>query len=169
MNLYGFAGGDPINFSDPFGLTPAPLVAAGAFVVRNWRAISAVGAIGIRGARVMNEARNIVASPQMETLRNAAQRGQQAVVQVGQRTISYEPDLPTSGMTWAERGFHLGKEAFSSQGELTKTVLHELHRLSVGSVAGNAATSQAAAAETQAAASFAEKAYNLGRALGIWK
>lgn len=22
MNLYGFAGGDPINFSDPFGLCP---------------------------------------------------------------------------------------------------------------------------------------------------
>ena len=22
MNLYGFAGGDPVNFSDPFGLCP---------------------------------------------------------------------------------------------------------------------------------------------------
>jgi len=25
LNLYGYAGGDPINFSDPFGLTPACL------------------------------------------------------------------------------------------------------------------------------------------------
>jgi hypothetical protein len=25
MNLYGYAGGDPINFSDPFGLCPVPL------------------------------------------------------------------------------------------------------------------------------------------------
>lgn len=25
MNLYGFAGGDPVNFSDPFGLCPNPL------------------------------------------------------------------------------------------------------------------------------------------------
>lgn len=24
MNLYGFAGGDPVNFSDPFGLCPDP-------------------------------------------------------------------------------------------------------------------------------------------------
>lgn len=24
MNLYGFAGGDPVNFSDPFGLWPCP-------------------------------------------------------------------------------------------------------------------------------------------------
>ena len=24
MNLYGFAGGDPVNFSDPFGLCPIP-------------------------------------------------------------------------------------------------------------------------------------------------
>jgi hypothetical protein len=24
LNLYGFAGGDPINFSDPFGLYPCP-------------------------------------------------------------------------------------------------------------------------------------------------
>jgi RHS repeat-associated protein len=25
LNLYGYAGGDPVNFSDPFGLTPVPL------------------------------------------------------------------------------------------------------------------------------------------------
>lgn len=24
LNLYGFAGGDPVNFSDPFGLCPIP-------------------------------------------------------------------------------------------------------------------------------------------------
>src|SRR5688572_9218421 len=29
MNLYGFAGGDPINFSDPMGLCPIVLAAAG--------------------------------------------------------------------------------------------------------------------------------------------
>jgi RHS repeat-associated protein len=27
LNLYGYAGGDPVNFSDPFGLTPACLIA----------------------------------------------------------------------------------------------------------------------------------------------
>ncbi|MEP6492499.1 MAG: RHS repeat-associated core domain-containing protein [bacterium] len=29
MNLYGFAAGDPVNFSDPFGLCPAVLLLAG--------------------------------------------------------------------------------------------------------------------------------------------
>ena len=28
MNLYGFAGGDPVNFSDPFGLCPEPITCA---------------------------------------------------------------------------------------------------------------------------------------------
>jgi RHS repeat-associated protein len=26
LNLYGYAGGDPVNFSDPFGLIPVPLL-----------------------------------------------------------------------------------------------------------------------------------------------
>lgn len=169
VNLYGFAEGDPVNFDDPFGLAVGPLATAAAFIARYWRVGSAAGAIGIKGARIMNEARNIVSSSQMETLRGAAQRGERAAVQIGQRSITYEPDLPGSGFTWARKGFHLGRDAFSSQAELTKTVLHELHRLGNSSVVGRGVTQQAAAAETQAAASFAEKAYNLGRVLGMWK
>lgn len=169
LNLYGFANGDPVNFSDPFGLVPGPLVAIGAFIARNWHVISAASALGVKGVRIINEARKIVSSPQMETLRAAAQSGQHAAVRIGQRTISYEPDLQAPGFSWAERGFHLGKQAFSSQAELIKTVLHELHRLGTSSVIGNTAAQQAATAETQAAASFAEKAYSLGRVLGIWK
>jgi len=117
----------------------------------------------------MNEARKIVSSPQMETLRTAAQRGEEAVVQIGDRAIGYVPSLPGSAMTWADRGFHLGPKAFGSSTELTKTVLQELHRLNYSTAIGNAATGQAAAAETQAAASFVEKAYTLGRALAFWK
>jgi hypothetical protein len=26
LNLYGFANGDPVNFSDPFGLCPIPIL-----------------------------------------------------------------------------------------------------------------------------------------------
>jgi len=33
LNLYGFAGGDPINFSDPFGLCPGGCVLEGSGVV----------------------------------------------------------------------------------------------------------------------------------------
>jgi hypothetical protein len=32
-NLYGFAGGDPVNFSDPFGLWPWPELAGGGGLV----------------------------------------------------------------------------------------------------------------------------------------
>lgn len=41
MNLYGFAGGDPVNFSDPFGLTPAWLT---------WLARRAVASTAVGGA-----------------------------------------------------------------------------------------------------------------------
>jgi len=33
MNLYGFAGGDPVNYSDPFGLCPVCLIAWAAFEI----------------------------------------------------------------------------------------------------------------------------------------
>jgi len=33
MNLYGFAAGDPVNFSDPFGLCPICIVGAAAWAL----------------------------------------------------------------------------------------------------------------------------------------
>lgn len=57
MNLYGFAGGDPVNFSDPFGLcTPWPeCLTQGA---ANWGAQrgGAVGSAVLNGAAVANAA-----------------------------------------------------------------------------------------------------------------
>ena len=54
MNLYGFAGGDPVNFSDPFGLCPDkddPACTTGQQIMGNIRAgvdraIAAVGDFG---------------------------------------------------------------------------------------------------------------------------
>lgn len=57
MNLYGFAGGDPVNFSDPFGLcTPWPeCLTQGA---ANWGAqrSGAVGSAVLNGAAATNAA-----------------------------------------------------------------------------------------------------------------
>src|SRR5207249_773358 len=39
LNLYGFAGGDPVNFSDPFGLCPTDLDAANAFLCNSIEAV----------------------------------------------------------------------------------------------------------------------------------
>lgn len=73
-----------------------------------------------------------------------------------------------SGMTWFGRGFHLAPEAFASEGELTKTILHELFRLNVRAV-GVEATGAAATTETSAAAGFADRTYRIGRFLGLWQ
>ncbi|UUZ82696.1 hypothetical protein LJK88_01060 [Paenibacillus sp. P26] len=67
--------------------------------------------------------------------------------------------LPASGMTmFGENGFLIGREAFSSSAELTKTVLHELYRpTTIASASGVSA--EVAVQETQAAFKFAERAF----------
>lgn len=59
---------------------------------------------------------------------------------------------------FGEDGFLIGREAFASPGELDRTVLHELHRLttsqSSAGITGGLATN-----ETQAAFDFANRAY----------
>ena len=58
MNLYGFAGGDPVNFSDPFGLSadcltlPCPLVISGlsAGGPLGWLAIGVIGVTALDDA-----------------------------------------------------------------------------------------------------------------------
>jgi hypothetical protein len=110
---------------------------------------------------VINEARSILESPDMARIRAAHESGQSITVVIKGRIIQYEPDLPASGMTmFGENGFLIGREAFASKAELSKTVLHELHRLatsqSAGGVSGILATE-----ETAAAATFAERAFEV--------
>jgi hypothetical protein len=56
-----------------------------------------------------------------------------------------------------ENGFLIGREAFTSQAEPGKTVLHELYRLGTSASAGGVSGSLAAS-ETAAAFNFAERA-----------
>lgn len=107
---------------------------------------------------IIHEAKGIYASTQFAQLRAAHAAGESVTVRIGGRLIQYEPGLPASGMTmFGENGFLIGREAFSSEAELGKTILHELYRLgtsaSAGGVSGNLASS-----ETAAAFSFAERA-----------
>jgi hypothetical protein len=63
-------------------------------------------------------------------------------------------------MTNFPDGFLIGREAFSQgEGELAKTVLHELYRLATSTVPEGGATAEVAASETEAAAAFAARAY----------
>lgn len=70
-----------------------------------------------------------------------------------------EPGLPASGMTmFGENGFLIGREAFTSSGELLKTVLHELYRLNT-SASSAGVSAQLSVQETKAAFEFAERAF----------
>ncbi|HYV48360.1 MAG TPA: hypothetical protein VFA20_26050 [Myxococcaceae bacterium] len=109
---------------------------------------------------IILEARRILASPELAQLRLAQQAGRSLLVRISGRLIQYEPGAPCSGMTlFGENGFLLGREAFASESELVKTLLHELHRLSTSVVHANGASMATVRAETQAASAFAEKAF----------
>jgi RHS repeat-associated protein len=114
------------------------------------------------------EVRSMLTSRELTILREAHAAGQRGVVvNIGGRVIQYEPTLPSSGMTLAsfgENGFVLGPQAFKSEAELTKTFLHEVQRLSTSSIIGRTELSVdlATRPETDAAYSFAERAYESG-------
>jgi hypothetical protein len=59
--------------------------------------------------------------------------------------------------TSTSKGFLIGPEAFSRPSELTKTVLHELHRLRT-TASANGVSAGLALEETKAAFGFAERA-----------
>jgi hypothetical protein len=108
---------------------------------------------------VINEAKTIVKAPEFAKIKEAHEAGKSVTININGRIIQYEPNLPSSGMTmFGENGFLIGREAFTAEGELQKTVLHELHRLATSNSAGGV-SAELAAQETKAAADFAEKAF----------
>jgi RHS repeat-associated protein len=73
LNLYGYAGGDPVNFSDPFGLCPWCGVLQ--------RAGAAVSAVGRYGQQLANAVRGWASSP-------AAQQGAGLVDDLAERVAA---------------------------------------------------------------------------------
>jgi RHS repeat-associated protein len=105
---------------------------------------------------VISQAKTILKSQNL--IKQAFASGVGTELKLAGKTILVEPEFPASGMTlFGEDGFVIGKEAFASQEEFTKTILHELYRLE--NSARGATGAAKAAQETQAAAAFAEKAY----------
>jgi hypothetical protein len=108
---------------------------------------------------IVQEVRAILKAPEMQELRQAYAAGKDVTVRIGGRVIQYEPGLKASGMTmFGENGFLLGREAFQSEAELVKTLLHETHRLTT-SAAAEGVSGALVKAETDAAYEFAERAY----------
>ncbi|GLW72105.1 type IV secretion protein Rhs [Kitasatospora phosalacinea] len=110
--------------------------------------------------QISQQAQSIYRSPEFATLRGAHAAGEYAQISVNGVTVVYEPGLPSSGFTlFGEHGFAMGPEAFSSEAETGKTVLHEMHRLST-SQAASGVSAELASGETQSAFDFANKAYS---------
>jgi len=112
-------------------------------------------------AQIIAVARSIYNSPVLGEIRGAHQAGQPIVVSIDGCNIQYEP-LPFSGMTAFPNGFVIGKEAFASEPELKKTLLHELYRLCRSAISQGADAERASIrAETNAAFEFAERAFQM--------
>jgi hypothetical protein len=122
----------------------------------------------VEEAGIIAEAHGILESAEMAQIVEAHAAGESTVVEIAGRIIQYEPGLPASGMTmFGENGFLIGNEAFASNGELAKTVLHELYRLGT-SVAPEAGISgSTVASETEAAFTFASRAYEFLKGLTL--
>src|SRR5690606_22336449 len=103
-------------------------------------------------------------SKELEVLAKAAKEGRQASVSINGRNITFEPDIPQGqgyrAITNSEiNGFHLGIDAFKSPEELTKTILHELHRLRFSEVVKTGQIENISAKlSTQSAHEFANSA-----------
>ncbi len=109
---------------------------------------------------IIIEARRILSSSSFARIRAAQAAGKGVIVRINGRLIQYEPGAPCSGMTlFGENGFLLGREAFKSESEVVKTLLHELHRLTTSVVRSEGATMATVHSETQAAKTFADRAF----------
>jgi hypothetical protein len=129
-----------------------------ATIANNPAAALVEGPVGLVGdAKVIAEVKEILKSKQL--LIDAFDAGKSVDLKIAGRTINIEPSNPYSGFTlFGENSFSLGKEAFQSNEELTKTLLHELYRLQ--NSAKTATSGAKVTKETHDAWSFAEKMYN---------
>jgi hypothetical protein len=113
-------------------------------------------------AAIIAAARQLYNSAQMNEIRAAHRSGLPVTVRIGKYTVQYEA-LPFSGFTsFGIEGFVIGKEAFASESELKKTLLHELYRLHHSELAkGGGVDRNTIRAETDAAFQFAERFYGM--------
>lgn len=113
-------------------------------------------------AVILATARRMYDSPKFDDIRAAHKSGQPVTVNLEGYEVQYEP-LPFSGFTsFGSRGFVIGKEAFASEDELKKTLLHELYRLHHSELAhGRGVDKDTIRNETDAAFQFAERFYGM--------
>ena len=113
-------------------------------------------------AEIITAARQLYNSVQMNEIRAAHASGLPVTIRIGRYKIQYEA-LPFSGFTaFGDTGFVIGKEAFASEPEFKKTLLHELYRLHHSELAkGEGIDRHTIKAETEAAFQFAERFWTM--------
>jgi hypothetical protein len=112
--------------------------------------------------KIINEVTEIIKSESFQNLCKAFKEGKATSIKINTITIVSEPEAPISGMTlFNENGFVLGKEAFTSDTELIKTLLHEIYRLKKSSSRKTGLSKALSTKETKDAYEFAERAIKL--------
>jgi RHS repeat-associated protein len=164
VNSFMFGGE---GFGEGFAKTTAeafkqaPLLVAQELAIAKVQKLAYFHSLSKAEQQVVGEANTILKSPEFSKIQSAYEAGIATEVNIGGRTVLYEPELPGAGFTlFEENAFVIGKEAFKSQAELNKTVLHELYRLKNSTVKSTGISGASAATETKSAADFAEKTYN---------
>ena len=109
--------------------------------------------------RIIQEVTLLLKSKKFRSLRTAYKKGKQKTVIIFGRTISFDPEIPYSGMTYFEKNsFAVGAKAFKNREELIKTLLHEIYRLEKSVIRNTRqASQQEVTEETNAAHAFAER------------
>jgi RHS repeat-associated protein len=145
-----------------YGLSGLPIPASRTFNLPKVVSGTYKGFTAAEGT-VINEASALLKSEGLNVITEAAKKGQFAEVKIGERVIVFEPELGKMGASaitlTEEGGFALGPAAFNSTKELTKTLLHELHRLRFSDVVKTgSASANSASTSTKQAFEFAEEA-----------
>jgi hypothetical protein len=114
---------------------------------------------------VAQRALRLLGDPDFSRVRRALSEKTVGQFLIAGLSIQVEPGLPCSAVTNFEgEGFCLGADVQGSEDELRKTLLHEVYRLELGTLARDAAAyidAKLAHAEAEQARDFAERAFAL--------
>ena len=108
---------------------------------------------------ILSESQGIYSSPEFDQIRAAYEEGKSTSVTIRGVSIDYIPSLPSSGFSNRPYGFVMGPEAFTSEAETKKTILHEMYRVRVDLIGQHGYSADIGKQETGEAFDFAERAY----------
>jgi hypothetical protein len=116
MNLYGFGGGDPVNYADPFGLCPPdddkPCPAQQMIDAGKAWLHSAMDAVGDFGNSVMNHLKSLVPDAAIQVGIFAATGGEGTAIELAEDGMAHVLEGHTAGgaLSAGKSIFHAAEE-----------------------------------------------------------